>query len=92
MAFFVYLVPHNSLAYLNLLWSYSRSADATVHMFDRRNLASGEVGSPVHKFEGHNAAVLCVQVAETFRLVFFTSHLPSFIVSEIGPVYSCCYL
>lgn len=35
-------------------------------MFDRRNLTSGGVGSPVHKFEGHNAAVLCVQVIEKF--------------------------
>ena len=31
-------------------------------MFDRRNLTSGGVGSPIHKFEGHTAAVLCVQV------------------------------
>ncbi|OMO66274.1 hypothetical protein COLO4_30660 [Corchorus olitorius] len=35
------------------------SADNTVHMFDRRNLTSGGVGSPVNKFEGHSAAVLC---------------------------------
>ena len=42
--------------------AFTRSADNTVHMFDRRNLSSGGVGSPVHKFVGHNAAVLCVQV------------------------------
>lgn len=41
-----------------------RSADNSIHMFDRRNLTSGGVGSPVHKFEGHNAAVLCVQVTK----------------------------
>ncbi|KAJ6802215.1 nucleosome/chromatin assembly factor group C [Iris pallida] len=35
------------------------SADSSVCMFDRRNLTSGGVGSPVHKFEGHTAAVLC---------------------------------
>uniref|UniRef100_M0ZR98 WD-repeat protein n=1 Tax=Solanum tuberosum TaxID=4113 RepID=M0ZR98_SOLTU len=38
------------------------SADNTVRMFDRRNLTSGGVGSPIHIFEGHAAAVLCVQV------------------------------
>ncbi|KAL2332282.1 hypothetical protein Fmac_019863 [Flemingia macrophylla] len=37
------------------------SADNTIHLFDRRNLKSGEVGSPIHKFEGHDAPVLCVQ-------------------------------
>ncbi|KAJ1411173.1 WD40/YVTN repeat-like-containing domain superfamily [Sesbania bispinosa] len=37
------------------------SADNTVHMFDRRKLNGGGVGSPVYKFEGHDAAVLCVQ-------------------------------
>lgn len=31
-------------------------------MFDRRNLTSDGVGAPIHKFEGHKAAVLCVQV------------------------------
>lgn len=30
-------------------------------MFDRRNLTSGGVGAPVHKLDGHEAAVLCVQ-------------------------------
>lgn len=33
-------------------------------MYDRRNLTSGGVGSPVHIFEGHSAAVLCVQVLD----------------------------
>uniref|UniRef100_A0A0C9RN33 TSA: Wollemia nobilis Ref_Wollemi_Transcript_9643_1854 transcribed RNA sequence n=1 Tax=Wollemia nobilis TaxID=56998 RepID=A0A0C9RN33_9CONI len=37
------------------------SADNSVRMFDRRNLVSGGVGSPVHKFEGHTNSVLCVQ-------------------------------
>jgi hypothetical protein len=47
-------------------------------MFDRRNLTSGGVGSPVHKFEGHNAAVLCVQVTEKFWAYFldFILHMP----------------
>ncbi|THU72089.1 hypothetical protein C4D60_Mb04t08420 [Musa balbisiana] len=35
------------------------SADNSVRMFDRRNLTSGGVGSPIYKFEGHKAAVLC---------------------------------
>lgn len=39
-----------------------RSADNTIRMFDRRNLTNGGVGSPVHTFEAHTAAVLCVQV------------------------------
>ncbi|KAK9102559.1 hypothetical protein Sjap_019813 [Stephania japonica] len=37
------------------------SADNSVHMFDRRNLTSGGVGSPIHKYKGHSDAVLCVQ-------------------------------
>lgn len=53
------------LTYFDLLLHF-RSADNTVRMFDRRNLTSGRVGSPIHKFEGHNAAVLCVQVQEKF--------------------------
>ncbi|KAG4945119.1 hypothetical protein JHK87_041126 [Glycine soja] len=32
------------------------SADNTINMFDRRNLTSGGVGSPIYKFEGHDAA------------------------------------
>lgn len=39
-----------------------RSADNSVRLFDRRNLTSDGVGSPVHMFEHHTAAVLCVQV------------------------------
>ncbi|KAI3941916.1 hypothetical protein MKW98_009126 [Papaver atlanticum] len=37
------------------------SADNSVRMFDRRNLTADGVGSPIYKFEGHKAAVLCVQ-------------------------------
>ncbi|XP_061371103.1 WD-40 repeat-containing protein MSI4-like [Gastrolobium bilobum] len=37
------------------------SADNTVRMFDRRNLNHAGVASPVYKFAGHDAAVLCVQ-------------------------------
>lgn len=43
-----------------------RSADNSVHMFDRRNLTINGVGSPVHKFQGHDASVLCVQVSISF--------------------------
>lgn len=49
------------------------SADNTVHMFDRRNLKSGGVGSPVYKFEGHDAAVLCVQWSPEKSSVFGSS-------------------
>lgn len=38
------------------------SADNTVRLFDCRNLTSNGVGSPIYKFEGHNASVLSVQV------------------------------
>ncbi|KAL0397003.1 UNVERIFIED_CONTAM: WD-40 repeat-containing protein MSI4 [Sesamum calycinum] len=47
-----------------------RSADNSVRMFDRRNLTSGGVGSPVHIFEGHTAAVLCVQWSPAKATVF----------------------
>ncbi|KAG0491833.1 hypothetical protein HPP92_005231 [Vanilla planifolia] len=46
------------------------SADNSVRMFDRRNLSSGNIGSPVHKFEGHSAAVLCVQWSPDQASVF----------------------
>lgn len=35
-------------------------------MFDRRNFTNNGVGLPVHKFEGHEAPVLCVQVIGAF--------------------------
>lgn len=38
-------------------------------MWDRRNLGSGGAGSPIHKFEGHKAAVLCVQACQDNMLV-----------------------
>ncbi|KAL2480170.1 WD-40 repeat-containing protein MSI4 [Abeliophyllum distichum] len=49
------------------------SADHTVSMFDRRNLTSDGVRSPVHKFEGHTAPVLCVQWSPEKCSVFGTS-------------------
>ncbi|CAL5442853.1 unnamed protein product [Camellia sinensis] len=49
------------------------SADQSVCMFDRRSLTSGGVGSPVHKFEGHKAAVLCVQWSPDRSSVFGSS-------------------
>ncbi|KAL8503063.1 hypothetical protein ACS0TY_021980 [Phlomoides rotata] len=49
------------------------SADHTVCMFDRRNLTSDGNGMPVHKFEGHSAAVLCVQWSPDKCSVFGSS-------------------
>lgn len=49
------------------------SADQSVRMFDRRNLISNGVGSPIHKFEGHKAAVLCVQWSPDKSSVFGSS-------------------
>eukprot|EP00850_Spirogloea_muscicola_P017166 SM000145S00783 [mRNA] locus=s145:63233:64556:+ [translate_table: standard] len=37
------------------------SADSSVRLFDRRKLASGAHSAPLHIFQGHSAAVLCVQ-------------------------------
>ncbi|KAF5799078.1 putative transcription factor WD40-like family [Helianthus annuus] len=42
-------------------------------MFDRRNLTSDGVGSPVHKFEEHKAPVLCVQWCPDKSSVFGSS-------------------
>ncbi|KAK8602322.1 hypothetical protein V6N13_058036 [Hibiscus sabdariffa] len=49
------------------------SADTTVRLFDRRNLTSNGVGSPIYKFEGHKAAVLCVQWSPDKSSVFGSS-------------------
>ncbi|XP_031388956.1 WD-40 repeat-containing protein MSI4-like isoform X1 [Punica granatum] len=49
------------------------SADNTIRMFDRRNLTSAGVGSPVHTFEAHSAAVLCVQWCPDKTSVFGSS-------------------
>ncbi|XP_044495469.1 WD-40 repeat-containing protein MSI4-like [Mangifera indica] len=49
------------------------SADNTIHMFDRRNIVSGGVGTPVHVFEGHSAAVLCVQWSPDKSSIFGSS-------------------
>lgn len=49
------------------------SADHTVCMYDRRSLTSNGIGSPVHKFEGHSAAVLCVQWSPDKCSVFGSS-------------------
>ncbi|KAL2321897.1 hypothetical protein Fmac_026276 [Flemingia macrophylla] len=62
-----YLVSNSLLAFESspyLFWFGFGSADNTIHLFDRRNLKSGEVGSPIYKFEGHDAPVLCVQVGK----------------------------
>ncbi|MED6211073.1 WD-40 repeat-containing protein msi4 [Stylosanthes scabra] len=49
------------------------SADHSVRMFDRRNLSSNGVGTPIHKFECHKAAVLCVQWSPDKASVFGSS-------------------
>ncbi|KAJ7955889.1 WD-40 repeat-containing protein MSI4-like [Quillaja saponaria] len=49
------------------------SADNTVCMFDRRNLTFDGVGSPIYRFEGHKAAVLCVQWSPDKSSVFGSS-------------------
>ncbi|CAL5211674.1 unnamed protein product [Lathyrus oleraceus] len=46
------------------------SADNSVRMFDRRKLNSSGVGSPIFKFEGHEAPVLCVQWCPAKSSVF----------------------
>ncbi|KAF3592320.1 hypothetical protein DY000_02020344 [Brassica cretica] len=49
------------------------SADNTVRLYDRRNLTSNGVGTPIYKFEGHRAAVLCVQWCPDKSSVFGSS-------------------
>ncbi|CAN8326514.1 unnamed protein product [Cochlearia groenlandica] len=49
------------------------SADNTVRLFDRRNLTSNGVGSPIYTFEGHKAAILCVQWSPDRSSVFGSS-------------------
>lgn len=49
------------------------SADHSVHMFDRRKLTPDGAESRVHKFEGHTAAVLCVQWSPDKSSVFGSS-------------------
>jgi WD40 repeat protein len=61
------------------------SADNTVRMFDRRKLNSRGVGSPVYKFEGHDAPVLCVQVAGKSYLASINCNLKFKCVSQLWP-------
>ncbi|KAF5816883.1 putative transcription factor WD40-like family [Helianthus annuus] len=42
-------------------------------MFDRRNLTGNGIGSPIHIFENHKAAVLCVQWSPDKSSVFGSS-------------------
>ena len=68
----------------NFNWYFS-SADNSVRMWDRRNLGSGGAGSPIHKFEGHKAAVLCVQACHDniFVIIFiYADMVISYIVFE----------
>ncbi|ONK59277.1 uncharacterized protein A4U43_C08F4800 [Asparagus officinalis] len=55
------------------------SADTTVRLFDRRKLTSGAVGSPLHIFEGHKDAVLCVQWCPNKASVFGSAAEDSFL-------------
>jgi WD40 repeat protein len=61
------------------------SADNTVRMFDRRKLNSQGVGSLVYKFEGHDAPVLCVQVAGKSCLASINCSLKFKCVSQLWP-------
>ncbi|XP_072064406.1 WD-40 repeat-containing protein MSI4-like [Arachis hypogaea] len=49
------------------------STNNTVKMFDRRKLNSGGVRSPIYKFEGHEAAILCVRWCPDKSSVFGSS-------------------
>ncbi|KAJ7543049.1 hypothetical protein O6H91_09G023300 [Diphasiastrum complanatum] len=49
------------------------SADTSVRLFDHRKLSASGHGLPVEKFEGHTAAVLCVQWCPDGRSVFGSS-------------------
>ncbi|KAJ3694985.1 hypothetical protein LUZ60_000362 [Juncus effusus] len=49
------------------------SADNTVKLFDRRKLISNGGSAPVHEFEGHDSAVLCVQWCPDKSSVFGSS-------------------
>lgn len=72
----------------DLPFCYLRSADTSVRMFDRRNLTSGGVGSPVHIFQGHNAAVLCVQVFEDY---VFSAFLFLHVLSSASAEKKCVF-
>ncbi|KAG2249591.1 hypothetical protein Bca52824_089219 [Brassica carinata] len=61
------------LLVLTLFLQILRSADNTVHLFDRRNLTSNGVGSPIYKFKGHEASVLSVQWSPDKSSVFGSS-------------------
>ncbi|MFS8028180.1 putative transcription factor WD40-like family [Helianthus anomalus] len=55
----------------NLLLTWS--VDNTLHMFHRRNLTANGIGSPIHIFENHKAAVLCVHWSPDKSSVFGSS-------------------
>ena len=61
-------------------------------MFDRRNLTSGGVGSPIHKFEGHTAAVLCVQVHEILCRLFQLFIIGLFLSIAFFMIFICSVL
>lgn len=46
---------------LSFWWCF-RSADNSVRLFDHRKISGSGQALPVEQFEGHSAAVLCVQV------------------------------
>lgn len=55
------------------------SADNSVRMFDRRKLSGSGQGTPVHKFQGHSSAVLCVQWCPERKSVFGSSAEDGFV-------------
>nr|XP_043627707.1 WD-40 repeat-containing protein MSI4-like [Erigeron canadensis] len=65
--------PHNENFIL------TGSADNSVCMFDRRNLTTNGVASPVHKFQDHKAPVLCVQWCPDKSSVFGSSAEDGFV-------------
>ncbi len=56
-----------------------RSADASVRLFDHRKISASGQGVPIEQFEGHSAAVLCVQVYSIASEVIKLYHSYNFI-------------
>lgn len=68
-----------SLLTWHLWWYMHRSADASVRLFDHRKISASGQGVPIEQFEGHSAAVLCVQVYSIASAVIKLFHLYKFI-------------
>lgn len=61
-----------------------RSADASVRLFDHRKISASGQGVPIEQFEGHSAAVLCVQVYSITSIVIKLFH--SYFISSCAHV------